>query len=148
MGSTLAVKPVRRFHAANAISRTGSGSWNSGAPTTPHAERRFVRRRKLGITRTPNIARPADEKAPGILLKPPVITGLAESLTEGGKSEWRAILARLRRARLISGEDPHVSPKALHYWSINLIISISNTDGLPPKASVASCLFWVSPLFL
>jgi hypothetical protein len=51
--------------------------------------------------------RPADEKALGALLKPPVISGLTESLTDLGPTEWRAILARLRRARLLAGEDPH-----------------------------------------
>jgi hypothetical protein len=33
MGSTVAAKPVLRFHAANAISRTGNRSWNSTALT-------------------------------------------------------------------------------------------------------------------
>jgi hypothetical protein len=51
--------------------------------------------------------RTADEKALGVLLNPPVIIGLTESLTDVGSTEWRTILARLRRARLISGEDPH-----------------------------------------
>jgi len=51
--------------------------------------------------------RPADEKALGALLKPPAIQGLTESLTNLSQSEWRTILARLRRARLLSGEDPH-----------------------------------------
>ena len=37
----------------------------------------------------------------------PVITGLTESLTNLASTEWRTILARLKRARLISGEDPH-----------------------------------------
>jgi hypothetical protein len=50
--------------------------------------------------------RPADEKALGVLLKPPVILGLTESLTSLSQIEWRTILARLRRARLIAGEDP------------------------------------------
>src|SRR4029077_3917021 len=51
--------------------------------------------------------RPAEEKAIAALLKPPAIPGLTESLTNLSPTEWRAILARLRRARLISGEDPH-----------------------------------------
>jgi serine/threonine protein kinase/predicted ATPase len=51
--------------------------------------------------------RPADEKALGVLLKPPVISGLTESLTDLSPTEWRTILAKLRRARLIAGEDPH-----------------------------------------
>ena len=51
--------------------------------------------------------RPADEKAIGVLLKPPAIHGLTESLTDLSPTEWRTILAKLRRARLICGEDPH-----------------------------------------
>jgi predicted ATPase len=50
--------------------------------------------------------RPADEKAVGALLKPPAITGLTESLIDLSPTEWRTILARLRRAKLIAGEDP------------------------------------------
>jgi hypothetical protein len=50
--------------------------------------------------------RPADEKALGVLLKPPVIGGLTESLTDLSPTEWSTILARLRRARLLAGEDP------------------------------------------
>jgi serine/threonine protein kinase len=51
--------------------------------------------------------RPADEKALGALLKPPAIWGLTDSLTEMSPTEWRTILAKLRRARLLTGEDPH-----------------------------------------
>ena len=51
--------------------------------------------------------RPADEKALGALLKSPAIPGLTESLTHLSPTEWRTILARLRRARLLAGEDPH-----------------------------------------
>ncbi|MBV8970539.1 MAG: protein kinase, partial [Verrucomicrobia bacterium] len=51
--------------------------------------------------------RPADEKAIGVLLKSPAIPGLTESLTDLSSSEWRAILSRLRRTRLLVGEDPH-----------------------------------------
>jgi hypothetical protein len=50
--------------------------------------------------------RPADEKAVAALLEPPVIRGLTESLTNLDQTEWRTILARLRRARLLAGEDP------------------------------------------
>jgi hypothetical protein len=39
------------------------------------------------------------------LLKPPAIRGLTESLTHSSPTEWRTIVAKLRRARLISGED-------------------------------------------
>jgi hypothetical protein len=45
--------------------------------------------------------RPADEKVLATLLKPPAISGLTESLTDLGPIEWRTILARLRRARLL-----------------------------------------------
>jgi tetratricopeptide (TPR) repeat protein len=51
--------------------------------------------------------RPADEKALEVLLKPPAIPGLTESLTDLRPSEWRTILAKLRRARLLAGEDLH-----------------------------------------
>jgi hypothetical protein len=51
--------------------------------------------------------RPADEKAIGALLKSPAIQGLTESLTELSPTQWRTIVTRLRRARLISGEDRH-----------------------------------------
>jgi serine/threonine protein kinase len=51
--------------------------------------------------------RPADEKALGALLNPPAIPGLTESLTDLSPTQWRTILARLRRARLLAGEDPY-----------------------------------------
>ena len=51
--------------------------------------------------------RPADEKALRALLKPPAIPGLTESLTNFSPTEWRTLVARLRRARLIGPEDPH-----------------------------------------
>jgi serine/threonine protein kinase/tetratricopeptide (TPR) repeat protein len=51
--------------------------------------------------------RPADEKALGALLKPPAIPGLTESLIDLNPTEWRTVVARLRRARLLAGEDPH-----------------------------------------
>src|SRR4029077_418936 len=50
---------------------------------------------------------PADERALEALLKPPVIDGLTESLAELSPTDWRTILARLRRAKLLAGEDPH-----------------------------------------
>jgi tetratricopeptide (TPR) repeat protein len=50
--------------------------------------------------------RPVDEKALGTLLKPPAIRSLTESLTDLSPTEWPTILARLRRARLLAGEDP------------------------------------------
>jgi hypothetical protein len=51
--------------------------------------------------------RPADEKALGTLLKPPAIPGLTESLTDLSVTEWRTILAKLRRAKLLAREDQH-----------------------------------------
>src|SRR5258708_1138137 len=51
--------------------------------------------------------RPADEKALGAVLRPPAIRGLTESLIDLSPTEWRTILAKLRRARLLAGEDPH-----------------------------------------
>ncbi len=53
--------------------------------------------------------RPADEKALGALLKPPAIRGLTESLIDLSPTEWRTILAKLRRARLLAGEEPLLS---------------------------------------
>jgi predicted ATPase len=50
--------------------------------------------------------RPTDEKAFGALLKLPAIRGLTESLIDLQPTEWRAILDRLRRARLVAPEDP------------------------------------------
>jgi serine/threonine protein kinase len=50
--------------------------------------------------------RPADEKAIGFLLKLPEIPRLTETLTHLGPSEWRMVIAKLRRARLLAGEDP------------------------------------------
>jgi len=51
--------------------------------------------------------RPVDEKALGALLKSPAIPGLTESLTDLRPVMRQSILARLRRARLLAGEDPH-----------------------------------------
>ena len=51
--------------------------------------------------------RPADDKALGALLKSPAIPGLTESVTDLRPTAWRTILAKLRRARLLAGEDPH-----------------------------------------
>src|SRR5262244_2329588 len=51
--------------------------------------------------------RPAGEEALGALLKPPAIRGLTESLTDLRPTEWRTLLAKLRRARLLAREDPH-----------------------------------------
>jgi tetratricopeptide (TPR) repeat protein len=51
--------------------------------------------------------RTIEEKMLRVLLEPPAIKGLTESLTDLSPSERRLILAKLRRARLIAGEDPH-----------------------------------------
>jgi hypothetical protein len=51
--------------------------------------------------------RPAEEKAFRALLKSPAIAGLTEPLTDLSPNEWRTILAKLRRARLLAAEDPH-----------------------------------------
>ena len=51
--------------------------------------------------------RPVDEKTIGILLKSPAISDLTESLTDLSPAQWRTLLARLRRARLLASEDPH-----------------------------------------
>jgi tetratricopeptide (TPR) repeat protein len=49
--------------------------------------------------------RPADEKAFEALLRPPAIPDLTQSLTGLSPNEWRTVLAKLRRARLLAGED-------------------------------------------
>jgi len=51
--------------------------------------------------------RPADEKALEAVLEPPAIPGLTEFLTGLSQTKWRTILAGLRRAKLLAGEDPH-----------------------------------------
>jgi serine/threonine protein kinase len=56
--------------------------------------------------------RPADEKAIGALLKLPAILGLTESLTNLSPTQWRTVLAKLRRARLLAPEDPR-NPRCL-----------------------------------
>jgi hypothetical protein len=74
-------------------------SWNL---TKPGLERVLSVLRLLGL-----FDRPADEKALRVLFKSPVIPGLTKPLTDLSPSEWRMILARLRRARLLAGEDLH-----------------------------------------
>jgi serine/threonine protein kinase len=49
--------------------------------------------------------RPADEEALEALLSPPAIRGLTESLTDLSQIEWRTIISKLRRARLLAEED-------------------------------------------
>ena len=51
--------------------------------------------------------RPVDEKALRALLRSPAIPGLTESLTDLNPTELQTVLAKLRRARLIAGEDPY-----------------------------------------
>jgi hypothetical protein len=51
--------------------------------------------------------RPAEANALEALVKAPSIRGLAESLTNLSQAQWRTAVARLRRARLLAGEDPH-----------------------------------------
>ena len=51
--------------------------------------------------------RPADERAFEALLKAPAICGLTESLTDLSPTEWRTILAKLRRAALLAPGDPN-----------------------------------------
>jgi len=51
--------------------------------------------------------RPADEKVLGALLKSPPIPGLTEPLTDLSLTELRTIVAKLRRARLLAGDDPY-----------------------------------------
>jgi serine/threonine protein kinase/tetratricopeptide (TPR) repeat protein len=51
--------------------------------------------------------RPADEQTFSILLKSPAIPGLTELLTDLRPTEWQTILAKLRRTKLLTREDPH-----------------------------------------
>jgi len=51
--------------------------------------------------------RPAHEQAVEAVLKPPAIPGLTDSLTHLSPTRRRTVIARLRRARLLTGEDPH-----------------------------------------
>jgi hypothetical protein len=51
--------------------------------------------------------RPADEKAIRVLLKPPAVLGLTGSLAGLRPTAWRTTLAKVRRARLLAGEDLH-----------------------------------------
>ncbi|MBV9391363.1 MAG: hypothetical protein JOY96_05665, partial [Verrucomicrobia bacterium] len=53
--------------------------------------------------------RPVDEKVLKALLKPPAIPGLTEWLTDLSPTEWRTILAKLRRANLLALEDQQTS---------------------------------------
>jgi len=76
--------------------------------------------------------RPADEKALAVLLKPPAIPGLTESLIDLSLAEWRTILAKLRRAKLLAREDPHhpgqldTHPLVREYFGEQKSISLAN----------------------
>ena len=50
--------------------------------------------------------RPVSENVLEILLRPPVIPELTECLADLNPSEWRTILSRLRRSRLLAEADP------------------------------------------
>jgi NACHT domain len=68
----------------------------------------FGEGRELSVLRMLGLFdRPADERTLEALLKAPAIPGLTESLTDSSPTELRTVLARLRRARLLAGEDPH-----------------------------------------
>jgi len=68
----------------------------------------FGEGRELSVLRMLGLFdRPVDEKALGTLLEPPAIRGLTESLISLSQTEWRKIVAKLRRARLLAGEDSH-----------------------------------------
>ena len=62
---------------------------------------------ELSVLRIGLFDRPADGKAIEALVKPPAIAGLTESLMDLSPTEWRTILTRLRRARLLTPEDAH-----------------------------------------
>jgi serine/threonine protein kinase len=51
--------------------------------------------------------RPVDEATVRVLLRQPIVEGINDSLINRSSSEWKATLARLRRARLLAGEDPY-----------------------------------------
>jgi tetratricopeptide (TPR) repeat protein len=51
--------------------------------------------------------RSADEQLLQALVKQPAIRGLTEILMDLSPAAWRTVVARLRRARLLAGEDAH-----------------------------------------
>jgi predicted ATPase len=51
--------------------------------------------------------RAAEEQALRAILRPPIIRGLTETLIDLSPLEWRTILAKLRRSRLLGRKDPH-----------------------------------------
>jgi hypothetical protein len=63
---------------------------------------------ELSVLRMPGLFdRPVDEKVFEVLVKPPAIRGLTESLTNLSPIQRKTIVGKLRRARLVSGEDLH-----------------------------------------
>jgi hypothetical protein len=51
--------------------------------------------------------RPADPRALAALLSLPAIPSVTDRLTHLSLAEWQTIVSRLRRAKLLAGEDPH-----------------------------------------
>jgi serine/threonine protein kinase/predicted ATPase len=50
--------------------------------------------------------RPVSQNVLEVLLQSPTIPSLTESLADLNPSEWRTVIAKLRRAKLLAGEDP------------------------------------------
>jgi len=74
--------------------------------------------------------RPADEKALRTLLDPPAIRGLTESLIDLSPIGWRTVLAKLRRARLLAGEDPYNPATWIRIlWFVNILANSSGLKG-------------------
>ncbi len=64
--------------------------------------------RELAVLRMLSLFdRPVSENVLEVLLRSPAIPGLTESLADLDPREWRTILARLRRSRLLAEADPH-----------------------------------------
>ena len=72
--------------------------------------------------------RPADETALETLLKPPAIRGLTESLINLSSTEWRTIIARLRRAKLLAGKIPTILGIWIHILSF--VNTLANSFGV------------------
>ena len=100
---------VRRLGARQAFTpRAGGMVMRAAQSQAPGDQPTFGEGPELSVLRMLGLFdRPFDEKALAALLKTPAIRGLTESLTDLSSTEWRTILARLRRAKLISGEDRH-----------------------------------------
>jgi len=88
--------------------------------------------------------RPADERALEALLKAPAIYGLTESLTDLSPTELRTVLARLRRARLLTGEDPHnpvhldAHPLVREYFGEQPAKAWTDVDVIPIAADITT----------